>query len=145
MPVTFEFDDGIVVLRMTGEYLLVEIRIALSAALDDAEPRPVKGLLADLTKSDSISTRTFGDVTSIVGYLTYHAPKFGYRIALAGSSDVAYGVLRMADVDLDTSGVDAQVFRSAEEGLRWLKESGNKVVDEGTLGYLPDSPKPPTP
>ena len=66
MPVTFEFDDGIVVLRMTGEYLLVEVRIALTAALDDAEPRPVYGLLVDLTQSESISTRTFGDVTSIV-------------------------------------------------------------------------------
>ncbi len=151
MPVTFEFDDGIVVLRMIGEYLLVEVRIALTAALDDAEPRPVHGLLADLTHSDSIATRTFADMTSIVGFLTYHAPAFGRRIALAGSSDAALGVLRMADVDLDTGGVDAQVFRSADEGLRWLKESRNKggadkgVVDKDASRYLPDSPNPPTP
>jgi hypothetical protein len=141
MPVTFEFDDGIVVLRMAGEYLLVEVRIALTAALDDAEPRPVYGLLLDLTQSESISTRTLGDVTSIIGFLTYHAPSFGRRIALVGSSDVTYGVLRMADVDLDTGGVEANVFRNAAEGLRWLKESRSK----GASKYLPDSQDPPAP
>jgi hypothetical protein len=141
MPVAYEFDGSILVLRMTGEYLLIEIRIALAAALDEAESRIITGLLVDTSASESIATRSLGDITSVVGFLAYHSQSYGRRAALVATSDVAFGVLRMADADFDVAGVDTQLFRSYDEGMRWLQAQRDKpVADTAPPRYLPDPP-----
>lgn len=146
MPVTYYFDGNILVMRMAGEYLLVEIRIALSAALDEAESRIVTGLLLDLSDSQSIATRSLGDITSIVGFLAYHAQSYGRRAALVASTDVAYGVLRLTDVDFESAGVDSRLFRSVEDGLSWLRAARDKPeADKAPPRHRPEPPNNATP
>jgi hypothetical protein len=141
MPVTYDFDGSILVMRMAGEYLLVEVRVALSAALDEAESRIVTGLLLDLSESESIATRSLGDITSIVGFLAYHAHAYGRRTALVASTDVAYGVLRLADVDFEAGGVETRLFRSHDDGLSWLKTASTRpVADKAPPRHRPDPP-----
>lgn len=121
MPVSFEFDGRILVLRLAGIYPPAHIRAALVAALAEPRSRPLNGALVDVSESQSLATRTLGDMTSIVGFLAYHAAAFGNRIALVVSSDVAYGVVRMAAEDLRTAGIAANVFRDGAEARRWLQ------------------------
>ena len=125
MPVTYEFDGSILRLALRGEYPQSEIRGALTTALQDAS-RPVKitGLLVDLTSSLSIGKRTLGEITSIIGFLVYHARSYGGRVALVAVSDAAYGLVRMADVDLDIGGLQTHAFREVNEALRWLQGEG---------------------
>lgn len=146
MPVTYSLDGNVLVMRMAGEYLLVEIRIALAAALDEADSRVVTGLLLDLSDSQSIASRSLGDITSIVGFLAYHAHAYGRRAALVAATDVAYGVLRLADVDFEAAGIETKVFRSVEEGMSWLQSRRDKpVADKAPPRYLPEPPNNATP
>ena len=146
MPVTYDFDGSILVMRMAGEYLLIEIRIALAAALDEAESRIITGLLLDTSESQSIATRSLGDITSIVGFLAYHSQAYARRAALVASTDVAFGVLQIADPDFEVAGVETRLFRSYDEGMQWLKTPRDKpVADKAPPRYLPDPPNNATP
>lgn len=121
MPVTFEFDGRILVLRLTGIYSLSEIRAGLVAALAEAQPRAPNGILVDVRDSESLATRTLGDMTSIVGFLAYHAAAYGNRVALVVAGDQQYALVRMAAEDLHTAGIAASVFRDVGEARRWIQ------------------------
>lgn len=121
MPVTFEIDGSVVVLHLTGIYSPSEIRAAFVAALAEPRQRPLSGVLVDVRESESLATRTLGDITSIVGFLAYHAAAYGNRVGLVVRGDAQYAVVRMAAEDLHTAGIAASVFRDADEALRWLR------------------------
>ncbi|MFL5561854.1 MAG: hypothetical protein ACJ79K_10300 [Gemmatimonadaceae bacterium] len=123
MPITFEIDGTIVVLHLTGIYPPSELRAAFVAALAKPRERPLSGIMVDLRESESLMTRTLGDMTSIVGFLAYHATAYGNRVALVVAGDTQYAVIRMAAEDLHTAGIAASVFRDAGEALRWLRPS----------------------
>jgi hypothetical protein len=121
MPVTFEIDGSVVVLHLTGIYSPAEIRAAFVAALAEPRERPLSGVLADVRNSESLITRTLGDITSVVGFLAYHAASYANRVALVVAGDTQYAVMRMAAEDLHTAGIAASVFRDGGEALRWLR------------------------
>jgi hypothetical protein len=121
MPVTFEFDGRILVLRLTGIYSLGDIRAGLLAALAEPQPRAPNGILVDLRESESLATRTLGDMTSTIGFLAYHAASYGNRVALVVAGDQQYAVVRMAAEDLHTAGIAASVFRDSNEARRWIQ------------------------
>jgi hypothetical protein len=121
VPVTFEFDGRILVLRLTGIYSLSDIRAGLVTALAEPQPRSLSGILVDLRDSESLATRTLGDMTSTIGFLAYHAAAYGNRVALVVAGDQQYAVVRMSAEDLHTGGIAASVFRDANEARRWLQ------------------------
>lgn len=122
MPVTYDFEGTILMLWMVGTYAPAEIRSAIARAL--AEPaRPiVTGVVSDLRQSESVMTRSLGEITGIVGFLAYHASSFGNRIALVVSNDAAHEVVRMGEVDLGTGGVEARTFRCIDEARAWMRD-----------------------
>ena len=121
MPVTYDFDDNILALRMVGEYQPSDIRTALVAAIESPDHLGITGLLVDVRQSESIARRTLGDLTAIVGFLVYHARAYGGRVALLASTDIGYGMVRLADVDLVTGGVATRTFRELRDAMQWLK------------------------
>ena len=121
MPVSYEFDENILVLRMVGDYVPADIRAALSAALqDDARPA-LTGLLFDVSASTSLGARSSRDVRSMAALLSHLAPQFGGRLALLGTTDLQYGQMRLGSVDVEAAGVDVWPFRDRSEALRWLR------------------------
>jgi len=120
MPVSYDFDGTILILWMVGSYAPADIRAALAHALAQPERPVVTGVVGDLRHSESITTRTLGEITGIVGFLAYHAPSFGKRIALVVSDDAAHEVVRMGAVDLNIGGVQTGTFRCIDEARAWM-------------------------
>lgn len=124
MPVTYDFEGTILMLWMVGNYAPAEIRAAVGRALAEPSRPAVTGVVGDLRQSESVATRSLGEITGIVGFLAYHASSFGNRIALVVADDVAHEVVRMGAVDLGIGGVQTGTFRCIDEAREWMKESG---------------------
>jgi hypothetical protein len=120
MPVTWEIDGSVLLLRLAGVYAPAEIRAAIVAALAEPRVRPLTGVVVDVRESESLASRTLGDTTAIIGFLAYHAPSFGNRVALVVAGDSQYALVRMAAEDLHTGGIATSVFRDSDEARRWV-------------------------
>jgi hypothetical protein len=120
MPVSYDFEGDILVLRLVGEYGTGEIRAALVAALAE-HGSEVSGLLADIRTSDSIHERTLGELTSIMGFLAYYAASYGNRVAILAATEEASERVRFGAVDLAASGTLTGIFRSLDEARTWLQ------------------------
>ena len=121
MPVSCEFEGSVLLLHLVGTYSPAEFRAAVAAALADPDRPRLTGLIADLRFSESVATRTLGDSTSIVGFLAYHAPSFGNRIALVVPENSDDTIVHMATVDFQTGGIDAASFRDISEARAWIR------------------------
>ena len=121
IPVSCEFDGSVLLLHLVGTYSPAELRAAVGAALAEPNRPRLTGLIADLRFSESIATRTLGDATAIIGFLAYHAPALGNRIALVVPENSGDILVRMATVDLLTAGIDAVAFRDMGEAKAWFR------------------------
>lgn len=121
MPVSTEFEGSVLLLHLVGTYSPAELRAALAAALSDPDRPRLTGLITDLRFSESVATRTLGDMTSIVGFMAYHAASFGNRIALLVPENSDATIVRMATVDLHTAGIDAASFDDISEARAWMR------------------------
>ena len=124
MPVTFEFDDGILALRMVGLYETVEVRAALLTALEDPRGAAARGLLFDVRASESLSGRTTSEVRAMGRFLSQQVPRIGGRVALLAEADFAYGLMRLGGVVLEEEGATASVFRDEPSARAWLLAAG---------------------
>ncbi len=121
MPVSHEFLDASVVLRLTGSYTTADVRDGLLSALaGPAAPRNIRGLLFDVRESTVLATRSAADVRTMGRFLSSQADRFGRRIALVADSDATFGLMRLGAVTLEDQGVDARVFRDAVDATAWL-------------------------
>ena len=120
MPVTFEFKDGVIALRMVGVYSTAELRETFLDAVDKAGPSGAIGMTFDVSDSDSLATRSAEEVSSMGFFLASRADRFGRRIALIGSKDFSFGMMRLGSAALDQQGVTNRVFRSEDEGRAWI-------------------------
>jgi hypothetical protein len=121
MPVTYEFDDCIVILRMRGVYAPADIQRAFLRAVADQACPEIVGMLFDVRGSESLPGRSAGEVRAMARFLGAHAAEFGRRLAIVADTDAAFGLMRLGAVDVEQLGVDSRVFRSAAEADRWLK------------------------
>ena len=121
MPVTYELDDCTVILRMAGIYETSEIHHALDAALADPACPEVVGMLFDVRESQSLTGRTADEVRAMARFLGSRAERFGRRMAIVADSDAAFGLMRLGSVGVEQHGVNAGVFRCAEDASAWLR------------------------
>lgn len=122
MPVEWDVEDSIISLRMIGEYEVRDIRGGLLSALDDPRAVSVKGLLFDVSSSESLKERYATDVIDVGNFLASHHNRFNNRIALVAATDFRYGMMRLGSAALQTHGVVNRVFRNAAEARVWLIE-----------------------
>lgn len=121
MPVTYEFDDCTVTLRMTGVYAPVETQRTLLQALADPACPEILGMLFDVRGSESLAGRSADEVRAMARFLGSHAARFGRRLAIVADTDAAFGLMRLGAVDVEQHGVDSRVFRCVTEASSWLK------------------------
>jgi hypothetical protein len=121
MPVTYEFDDCTVTLRMTGVYSPADIQRVLMHAIADPVCPEIVGMVFDVRGSQSLAGRTADEVRAMARFLGTHAAQFGRRIALVADTDASFGLMRLGAVGVEQHGVDSRVFRSAAEAYGWLK------------------------
>ena len=122
MPVTFEIKDGVIALRMIGFYTTAELRDVFLDAVGEADPAETIGMTFDVSQSASLSSRSAEDVAAMGYFIASHAERFHRRIALIGSEDFNFGMMRLGSATLDQLHVTNRVFRTEEEGLAWLRQ-----------------------
>jgi hypothetical protein len=123
MPVTYEFDDCTVILRMIGIYEPSEIHRALTAAVADPACPEIVGMLFDVRESRSLAGRTADEVRAMARFLGSQADRFGRRIAIVADSDATFGLMRLGSVGVEQLGVNASVFRCAVDASAWLRHA----------------------
>jgi len=120
MPVSFEFADGIVVLRMIDLYVPADIQKALLQGLADPGTKPAVGLLFDVTRSKSLRVRSSDDIAAMGYFLAQHAEAFARRVALVGFDDFPFAMMRMGRITLEREGITTEVFRDETNARKWL-------------------------
>ena len=122
MPVEWNVADSIISVRMIGEYEVREIQAAFLAALDDPRAVDLKGLLFDVSDSESLKERYAADVIDVGNFLATHNHRYGNRVALVAGTDFRYGMMRLGSAALQTHAVVNRVFRNDAEARAWLIE-----------------------
>lgn len=122
MPVEWDVADSIISLRMIGEYEVREIQTAFLTAFADPRTVDVRGLLFDVSESESLKERYASDVTDVGNFLATHKHRYGNRIALVAGTDFRYGMMRLGSAALETHAVVNRVFRNDAEARAWLVE-----------------------
>ena len=120
MPVSFEFTDGIIVLRMIDLYVPEEIQKALLEGLTDPRTSDAVGLLFDVSRSKSLRTRSSDDVVAMGYFLAQHGEAYARRVALVGFDDFPFAMMRMGRVTLEREGITSEVFRVETDARKWL-------------------------
>ena len=120
MPVGYDFEGDVIVLRPAGKYTTHEMKSAILDALDDARLPPHAVMLFDLRESRSLQDRTADEVREMAGFLASHGRRFGQRLAMVTAGDLAFGLMRLGAVAAETGGLAAEVFRDIETAKAWL-------------------------
>ena len=120
MPVTFEFTDRIIVLRMIDLYVPADIQKALLQGLKDPQTSDAVGLLFDVSRSKSLRARSSDDIIAMGYFLAQYADSFARRVALVGFDDFPFGMMRMGQVTLQRERVMSEVFRAETDARKWL-------------------------
>lgn len=126
MPITVELreDGGILVTgsgRVTGAEL---IEVEKQMYKTEAATKNIAYRLCDFTKLENLDISA--DEMRIVARLDSEASALNPKmlIAVAGDSDVVYGMARMWQAYVDENGDRNQVFRTMESATQWLREQG---------------------
>jgi hypothetical protein len=120
MPVTYRFDATIVIITLSGEYSMEDIRTTILSALADAQCPTSPCILMDLSESRSIYNRSKEDVKVLSHSLASLAARFNNRIALVAPDDLPYGLMRMGSVFSAEAGFEPEVFRTYAEARTWI-------------------------
>ncbi len=117
MPVVREVADGILTLRMQGEYTPQDIRAAFLAVDGDGA---IVGMVFDVSESAVLPTRSTTDIRDMGAFLGRVGARYGRRLALVGASDVAYGLMRLASVSVPETQAETETFRDVGAARAWL-------------------------
>ena len=123
MPVSFEFTDRIIVLRMIDLYAPADIQKALIQGLKDPITSEAVGLLFDVSRSKSLRGRSSDDIIAMGYFLAQYGDSYARRAALVGFDDFPYAMMRMGHVTLEREGITSEVFREETQARKWLLQA----------------------
>ena len=122
MSVTWsiEPEGRFVVLLPADPSTFEEWRTAMLEILASPIARPHLAMIVDRRKAETVTTEF---VVQMIGFFSKHQAAFsGSRTAVVVSDDSGFGMGRMTELKsaLDNPGSTIRVFRSYDEGVRWL-------------------------
>ena len=120
MPVLVRFDENIIVIEMTGEYTIEEIRSVIFKTFSDSL-RPQNGvLLIDLSKAQSIYDRSSEIINAMAHFIASYTQYFNNRVALIAPDELKYGLMRMSSSPADNLGIKVEIFKEYSPAREWL-------------------------
>ena len=129
MPVSYAFDERIVVVRAEGDYSEVDLEDTILAALTDPRRPHDVALLMDVSGSSTFRDRPTDDFRGTARFLARHRLRYGSRVAIVAPSDLAFGLMRMAAVTAEAGGVMTEVFREWAPARAWLRGEGPPALE----------------
>ncbi len=122
MPISHSFRESVIEMQQEGQYTVPELQQAILLAFEDPACPPSPRLLCDMRNADVFAERTRSETRAIAEFLIHQGPRFGGKLAMVVSSDLAFGLLRQGAVDTEEGGVNAVVFRDLQEARAWIRE-----------------------
>lgn len=131
MPVSFERDGRLFVVRAVGQYPAAGMKSALDEimALPDFPGDAL--LLVDMSRADSVLQHSIGELKDVARHFSVHAVSFQSQTALLVSGLARYGLMRMASVWVEPEGVSARVFRDEQAARDWLLATPMASASDG--------------
>src|SRR5512145_637165 len=105
MPVTYSFDERIVVMHMHGTYSVQDLQRGILEALADTACPSSPVLMFDLRESLSLPDRTPDEVRDMARFLGVNGDRFGRRLGMVTSNDISYGLMRLGAATVEAYGV----------------------------------------
>jgi hypothetical protein len=121
VELTFDFDAGIVTVRLSGRYSVADAKTALAAVLPEPGTGSIRGTLIDLRGSAAIEMRTGEELRELARYLGSISEHLGRRAAILVGSDLAFGLARMVAARIDDSILAIRIARDEIEAVDWLE------------------------
>jgi hypothetical protein len=121
MPILYRFDMNVIVIELTGEYTMNDIRTTVTNSFSDPQCPKNPTLLIDLRKSQSIYKRPSTNVNAMGTFIASWGKKFNNRLAIVVPDDATYGLMRMSSVSADSYGIEVKIFRAYEDARKWLR------------------------
>jgi hypothetical protein len=118
-------ERGIAIVEASGVYGVGELRAAFEAALDPADGVAVRGLLLDVSASQSLTGRTSQEVRTMAYFVSSLGDRFARRFALIAPSDLAFGLMRLGSIVTQAEGIETHVFRDRDAAMDWLTQTSN--------------------
>jgi hypothetical protein len=136
MPIAYDFDERIVVLRLEGEYTSAEAEDAVLFATTDPACPPDPVLLVDLRNSRSFPRRRPEDIRATARFLIARRERFGNRIGVVAESDIPRESLETASAILQAGGVATATFRDPAPARAWLLADAPSAQSALTLAKV---------
>lgn len=131
MPVSYSFDNRIIIIRMEDLYSTVDLKKTILAALADSNIPTNPVLMFDLRESRVFENRSSEDIRDMARFLASNGERFGHRLGMVTSTELAYGLMRMGAVTAGMGGVTGMVFREFEQAKKWLINSEERFNTAG--------------
>lgn len=113
-------EENYAIVVFEGEYEPAFALQVIGEAVGSDGP-PMRGLLLDLTDSESFRSRSADGLRLVAQFLSSKRERFGSRLAVVGAGDLAFGLLRMGMVFASDRDIVGEVFRDRGLALTWLK------------------------
>lgn len=120
MAVSYALRGPLLQMNLSGTYDPEDVvREFLAALSDPACPNPV-ALLVDVTRSESLASRSPSQIRYVAEFLGPYVKRIGGKCAVVAVEDIHFGLGRMGSVYSENVGIEAAIFRQEEDARRWL-------------------------
>lgn len=123
MPVSYSFSGNILILSKEGKCTHKEFMDAFDNAMNDPSCPAHVELLIDGRNDELLPTTE--EIRKTSNHFATFGEKLGLR-ALVASSDILYGLGRMAEAIEGFQDKEMQVFKGYDEAMKWLREKKMK-------------------
>lgn len=126
MPVTYLFEDRILIVECRGEYSPAELESAWDQAVQDPRFNEGTEVCLDVRESASLAQRSTRDLRRTSNWFAAQAAMVNHRCALLTRPGIQFGLMRMASVWVGFKGTAAGVFTDRDKAFSWLNEIGGR-------------------
>ena len=119
MPISYSFSDNILILSKEGKSTHQEFIDAFDNAMNDPSCPAGVELLIDGRNDELLPTTE--EIRKSSSYFATFGDRLGKR-ALVASSDLLFGLGRMAEAIEGFQDKEMQVFKDYDEAMAWLSE-----------------------
>ncbi|MCF8052143.1 MAG: hypothetical protein K9L59_12950 [Desulfobacterales bacterium] len=118
MPMTFDVENDILVIRAEEKWNLSEMKQTLHAAIKSLGGRRLNGILLDDRNARFTGIHeSFSDMARLHNRLS---GRIGHKMAVLVSDDLHFGLARMSAAIHSLHGIVVEPFRDKEKAWAWL-------------------------
>lgn len=120
MPVSYAFEDNVLVFECKGRYMPAELWSTWEQAMLDPDCVADLECCLDVRSSVSLAKRSITDLRGITNWFTEQATQVNNRCAILTRPGVQFGLMRMASAWIEMKGIEVRVFTDRAKAIRWL-------------------------